>query len=114
RAVPKNDGEPEVAAASRAPNVRGFLVWSRFPYWELRRGPEGMHVTMHDMRFGAQFAASTIVTDTAVTFSSARPLMDDGGIAIHETDRSRVSSVCPRDGLRDRPGTRGAGGTAGP
>jgi len=31
--------------------VRGFLVWSRFPYWTFDRTPEGAQVTVGDMRF---------------------------------------------------------------
>src|SRR5262249_4888797 len=31
--VAKNDGDPRVAAVREVPNIRAFLVWSRFPYW---------------------------------------------------------------------------------
>ena len=63
--VPKNDDRPEVALAREAPNVRAFLVWSRFPFWTLQPAPGGTRVTVADMRFmatGARFSASTIVT----------------------------------------------------
>jgi inner membrane protein len=59
--VPKRDDAPEVARARAAANVRGFLVWSRFPYWELESTPDGTRVTVKDMRFGDRFAASTLV-----------------------------------------------------
>ena len=62
--VPKNDHRPEVAIARAAPNVRAFLVWSRFPFWTLEPAPGGMRVTVADMRFmatGARFSASTVV-----------------------------------------------------
>ena len=63
--VPKNDDRPEVALAREAPNVRAFLVWSRFPFWTLEAAPGGTRVTVADMRFmatGVRFSASTIVT----------------------------------------------------
>ena len=62
--VPKNSERPEVAVARQAPTVRAFLVWSRFPFWTLRPGPDGTRVTVSDMRFvggGRVFAASTVV-----------------------------------------------------
>jgi inner membrane protein len=62
--VPKNDARPEVASAREAPNVRAFLVWSRFPYWTLEPAPGGTRVTVADMRFmagGVRFSASTVV-----------------------------------------------------
>jgi inner membrane protein len=62
--IPKNGDRPEVMSARQAPNVRSFLVWSRFPYWTLRPGPDGTRVTVLDMRFrggGRNFAASTVV-----------------------------------------------------
>jgi len=62
--VPKNEQAPEVATARRAPAIRSFLVWSRFPVWELQRTGEGTRVTVRDMRFRqgvARFSASTVV-----------------------------------------------------
>jgi inner membrane protein len=61
---PKNDDRPEVAVAREAPNVRGFLTWSRFPFWQLEPVEGGTRVTVYDARFvgrGRLFAASTIV-----------------------------------------------------
>jgi inner membrane protein len=49
--IPKNDAAPEVAAARAAPAVRDFLVWSRFPFWQLRRTDGGTEVTVRDVRF---------------------------------------------------------------
>ena len=63
-AVPKNDDRPEVVLARQAPNVRAFLVWSRFPFWTLDPAPGGTRVTVGDMRFaggGVRFEASTVV-----------------------------------------------------
>lgn len=63
--VPKNDADPRVARAREAPQVRGFLVWARFPFWTLEPVPDGTRVTVGDMRFAGQsparFAASTVV-----------------------------------------------------
>ena len=62
--VPKNDGRPEVAAARDAPNVRAFLVWSRFPYWTLRPEGQNVRVSVFDMRFaggGRGFSQSVVV-----------------------------------------------------
>ena len=49
--VAKNDGDPRVAVARRAPNIRAFLVWSRFPFWTLEPVAGGTRVTVGDMRF---------------------------------------------------------------
>jgi inner membrane protein len=49
--TPKNDRDPRVAQARGAPPVRGFLIWSRFPFWTFQRTTEGTEVTLSDMRF---------------------------------------------------------------
>jgi inner membrane protein len=62
--VPKNEYLPEVRAARAAPAIRSFLVWSRFPVWEVERTGEGALVTVRDMRFRvgpARFSASARV-----------------------------------------------------
>lgn len=66
--VPKNDMDPRVAAAREAPNIRAFLVWSRFPFWTFEAVEGGTRVTVGDMRFnggrgvvGRNFTQSTIV-----------------------------------------------------
>lgn len=63
--IPKNDADPRVARAREAPNIRGFLIWSRFPFWTLTPAAGGTLVTVRDMRFAGQtparFEASTIV-----------------------------------------------------
>jgi inner membrane protein len=61
--IPKNDDRPEVAAARNDPNVRAFLVWSRFPFWTLEPVEGGTRVTVTDARFMARgfFSASTVV-----------------------------------------------------
>jgi inner membrane protein len=63
--VPKNDQAPAVIAAREDPIVKGFLVWSRFPYWTIQPEPDGTRVTVRDMRFGGplrgRFAVTAIV-----------------------------------------------------
>lgn len=49
--VPKNEHLPAVAAARRDPDVAGFLVWSRFPFWDVREVSGGTEVRVSDMRF---------------------------------------------------------------
>lgn len=63
--VPKNDDDPRVPRAREDPRVRGFLVWSRFPFWTFEETADGTRVTVGDMRFGGQtparFEVSTVV-----------------------------------------------------
>jgi inner membrane protein len=62
--TPKRDEDPAVAQAKDAPAFRGFLVWSRFPYWTTERTASGTHVAVGDMRFvgrGQPFRQSTTV-----------------------------------------------------
>lgn len=63
--TPKNDGSQEVMAARRDPEVAGVLVWSRFPFWEVRALGDGSEVRVRDMRFKrlgrGGFTASAVV-----------------------------------------------------
>ena len=49
--VAKNDQDPHVAAARTAPNIRAFLVWSRFPFFIIEPASGGTRVSVGDMRF---------------------------------------------------------------
>jgi hypothetical protein len=75
--VPKNNVGDTVAAARGEPAVAGFLVWSRFPFWEVTRSPTGAIATVRDMRFrnrlGGGFAASARVSLSPTSQSSATP-----------------------------------------
>jgi inner membrane protein len=67
--VPKNNDRPEVAVAREAPNVRAFLVWSRFPYWTLKPEGQNVRVSVFDMRFaggGRGFSQSVVVPRDSV------------------------------------------------
>jgi inner membrane protein len=49
--IPKNDRLPEVAAARTSRDVRDFLVWARFPFWQVRRTVDGTEMIVRDARF---------------------------------------------------------------
>ena len=62
--IPKNAQLRAVAAAREDAAVRHFLVWSRFPFWDVEQDASGTRVSVRDMRFmatGARFGASVIV-----------------------------------------------------
>jgi inner membrane protein len=63
--TPKNDRLRAVSAARMEPEVRGILVWSRFPVWQVREVAGGTEVRLRDMRFKGidrgGFTASVIV-----------------------------------------------------
>ena len=62
--VPKNDSDPRVAQAREAPHIRGFLIWSRFPFWTFEAVSGGTRVSVSDMRFagrGSPFIQSALV-----------------------------------------------------
>jgi inner membrane protein len=62
--IAKNDTDPRIARAREAPNIRAFLVWSRFPFWTIEETAEGTRVSVSDLRFagrGAPFVQSVVV-----------------------------------------------------
>jgi inner membrane protein len=67
--VPKHDTDPRVSVARDAPNIRAFLVWSRFPFWTLEPVPGGTRVTVGDMRFvgGPGLAARNFTQSVVVS-----------------------------------------------
>ena len=56
--IPKNDRLPAVAAARDEPRVAAFLVWSRFPFWELMPSASGTVATVRDVRFRQRVAGT--------------------------------------------------------
>lgn len=59
--VPKNDRHPAVIqAVAASPEIRALLVWARFPYFEITPVPEGMRVTLADLRFGPGLFQATV------------------------------------------------------
>ena len=63
--VAAQKSHPALAAALRqSADMRGFLVWSRFPFFTTTPEGEGIRFSVHDMRFrgrGLGFEASTVV-----------------------------------------------------
>jgi inner membrane protein len=70
--VPKNDRRDEVLAARQTPAFQSFLVWSRFPFFQLEEDAGGTRVSVGDMRFAltnplrnalgrGRFSAETVV-----------------------------------------------------
>ena len=49
--VPTNMSDPAIAAAARDRRVADFLYWSRLPFADIRREPDGIHVTIGDARY---------------------------------------------------------------
>lgn len=49
--IEKRAHDPRVEQARRRPPVRGFLVWSRFPFWTFDSTADGSQVSVSDMRF---------------------------------------------------------------
>jgi len=65
--VAKNDNDPHVAAARNAPNIRAFLVWSRFPFFVIDPEDGPTRVTVGDMRFvGGPGALARNFTQSAI------------------------------------------------
>lgn len=46
--IPMNDGGPIVEAARAAPSARRYLVWSRFPYFQIESQDDGGHIVQID------------------------------------------------------------------
>ena len=49
--IPKGDAGPVVEAARAAPHARRYLVWSRFPYFQVDRHDGGYIVRIDDARY---------------------------------------------------------------
>lgn len=49
--VAKNQGRADVLTAQRTPAFRSYLVWSRFPFYEIEAEAGGTRVSVGDMRF---------------------------------------------------------------
>jgi inner membrane protein len=49
--VPKNDRNEAVRAARQRPAFQAFLIWSRFPFFQLEEDAGGTRVSVGDMRF---------------------------------------------------------------
>lgn len=60
--VPRNADAPEAIASREDRTVRAFLVWSRFPFWDVTYRNGRAHVAVGDMRFAGGPARLTATT----------------------------------------------------
>jgi len=49
--IPREEPGPVVQRALEAEEVRGFVGWMRFPYWEVEETEDGWRVTLKDLRY---------------------------------------------------------------
>jgi inner membrane protein len=59
--LPKNDRTEPVQRAREDPEVRGVLVWARFPYYRLVPVASGVRVTLEDARYGGRVGTASVV-----------------------------------------------------
>ena len=77
RIVAKNDGHPEVAAARNESAIRAFLVWSRFPVYEMAPDQDGgVVVSVGDMRFADLGALRDVVSRARFVARAVVPRSD--------------------------------------
>jgi inner membrane protein len=86
RAIERNDTHPAVAAARADPAARGFLRWSRFPFFRVENTPSGFVVLMDDARYapasGRSWASEEILVPHDVArAASATPAARAGGLS---------------------------------
>ena len=64
-AIPRPRETPEWAAARRAPHVRGFMTWVRFPWYSIERTPAETRVWIQDARYarrrGTGFGGNLVI-----------------------------------------------------
>jgi len=93
--IPKNAGHPFIHMARNSPQIREFLVWSRFPFWTISpEKPGSTRVTLMDVRFmgaPARFDASIVVSSVAMQRQPAAQSAADATStgSSHPSDRSR-------------------------
>jgi inner membrane protein len=71
RVIPRNDTHPAVAAARDAPAARGFLNWSRFPFYTVRDDGASVVITMDDARYAPAGGTSWAAVEVRVPRQSA-------------------------------------------
>jgi inner membrane protein len=55
--IPRNDRNPLAVAAARSRDGSKFLVWARFPYFEVQREGDVATVTIRDARYPGEFGS---------------------------------------------------------
>jgi inner membrane protein len=58
--VPKGEDHPAVALAKRDRDVQRFLIWARFPSYQVSQDREGVVVRIVDQRYGADWASIAV------------------------------------------------------
>ncbi len=76
--IPRNEDFPLVVRALRECEVRGFAIWARFPWAEIREEPDGTRVTLRDARYARfpgdeGFGTAVVFLPLSETLSSRRP-----------------------------------------
>ena len=66
----KNEEDPAAVAASRTPEGKKFLVWARFPDYEIRREKDRALVSIHDARYPTSWASMTVAVPAGLLRSS--------------------------------------------
>jgi inner membrane protein len=66
----RNDRSPLAVAASRTRDGEKFLVWARFPYYEIRREKRSALVSIRDARYPGSWASVTVAVPTALVRSA--------------------------------------------
>ena len=95
-AVPKRDDAPPVLVARNVdPHMRAFLVWSRFPFYEIDPARGGVLVTLRDLRFALMLRRGFAVT----VFVPARSGHEGHEILPRRPRRTR--RIWPRRSRRD-------------
>jgi inner membrane protein len=98
RVIPKNDAHPAVAHARVAPEARGFLEWTRFPFFTVADAGDRYLVTMDDARYapasGVSWASVSVIVPKHVVHQPPRA---DG--------RWQARGLPARGGAAPRPGT---------
>jgi inner membrane protein len=59
--IPRNDRDPSAVAAARTRDGSRFLVWARFPYFQIRPEGNATVVTIQDARYPGDFGSWAFV-----------------------------------------------------
>jgi inner membrane protein len=85
RTIERNDTHPAVAAARADPAARGFLRWSRFPFFRVERTPSGFVVLMDDARYapagGRSWASEEIHVPHDVARAASPAMATENGLS---------------------------------
>jgi inner membrane protein len=77
--VPKNDQRRETMAARQTSGFQSFLVWSRFPFFQLEEEGAGTRVSVADMRFMLTNPVRNVLGRGRFTVTTVVPRMGTEG-----------------------------------